>query len=83
MKYRQTFTVRGFGGFPFDMLRYDHCWPASESDSSELTERFSPLVERTVKLVRFVELKNTKPTVARWESFSWRVLDSTIETRKI
>lgn len=30
------FKVRGRGLVPFDMLRYDHCYPASSQDAAEM-----------------------------------------------
>lgn len=30
----KRFTVHGFGEFPWDMLRYDACWPETEADST-------------------------------------------------
>jgi hypothetical protein len=65
------FTVEGSGTFPFDMLRYDICWPASEPDSYRLDNG-----RMTNK--RHVKLKGLKPpTFARWTSFGWTVLEMT------
>jgi hypothetical protein len=67
------FTVEGKGEFPFDILRYDQCWPKRESeDSVSLApfERGSRFREtRQVTLVGMSE-----PTDGRWRSFGWRVL---------
>lgn len=71
------FTVRGRGEFPQDMLRYDEAEFASDED------RFDALnIERT-RHVRDVGLVcrgdgalHTKPTVALWESFGWKVVAS-------
>lgn len=30
------FTVEGSGLFPFDMLRYDQCWPKSQNGSAAI-----------------------------------------------
>jgi hypothetical protein len=58
------FGVTGTGQFPFDMLRYDLCWPSSEFDSRLLGASHQ----------RTIILKGLKlPTAARWESFGWRV----------
>lgn len=74
--YRKyEFTVTGSGSFPFDMLRYDSCYPTSGLDVTSMT--FDPDVydggmsrsrERNVRL-----RSEREPTVARWESFGWRV----------
>ncbi len=62
------FTVEGYGEFPFDMLRYDSCWPKSEGhDSYALGNRD----QRRVVLQTWSE---RGPTVGRWESFTWRVI---------
>jgi hypothetical protein len=61
------FTVDGKGEFPYDMLRYDLCWPASEGDSLGL--------HATYGIPRIINLKGLKPpTVRRWASFGWTVL---------
>jgi len=68
------FVVEGNGGFPLDMLRYDLCWPASETDSR--------LIEASKRdeyrgRVRAISLKGLKyPTERRWESFGWGVVPS-------
>jgi hypothetical protein len=65
-----TFTVEGKNDFPFDMLRYDLCWPASESDSSLISFSITqPGRERTIKLKGL-----TGPTPRRWASFGWTVV---------
>jgi hypothetical protein len=86
MLYTQTFTVRGAGQFPYDMLRYDQCFPADEGQSSLLSD--NPLtspdeffrVPRTVKMKRIVDSSKRLPTVDRWKSFGWECED--VQTRK-
>jgi hypothetical protein len=89
MIYRQTFTVRGCGDFPFDMLRYDRCYPASELESDGLDnnrvthchEHFNK--PREVKLARWVELKTGAiPTTDRWRSFGWTVVENSVKTER-
>jgi len=74
-----TFTVEGRGAFPFDMLRYDCCWPKTDDDVHALhyNEGRSALGLRTVTLV--TEHDN-KPTLGRWNSYGWNVTST--ETRK-
>lgn len=60
------FTVSGSGPFPEDMLRYDACWPASQSDVP-LPKRFTGEMH-TVNLLGLHD-----PTVGRWRSFGWTV----------
>lgn len=56
------FTVRGTGQFPFDMLRYDQCWPTDNTHALAGTE------PREVRM-----LGVNQPTVDRWISFGWMV----------
>ena len=67
------FTVEGRGSFPIDMLRYDSCWPASESrDSFEITASTRPRSGRMKRRITLLGLR--EPTVGRWESFGWNVV---------
>jgi hypothetical protein len=61
-----VFTVVGSGQFPFDMLRYDHCWPTWGDQSGLLTHT----EQRRITLSGL-----TGPTPARWASFGWKVVD--------
>lgn len=73
---RRTFTVEGGGQFPYDMLRYDQCWPSSEShDSSKLMDPYGASGGDSTR--RRVVLETdcaSGPTARRWESFNWRVV---------
>ena len=61
------FTVRGMGYFPFDMLRYDACYPGDMDAVSGLAEQCS---------LREVLLLSSKyPTIDRWRSFRWKVME--------
>ncbi len=64
MAKKQEFYVSGDGPFPFDMLRYDQCWPANESSSFILAERGMRVIEM---------VSNTRITPGRWESYGWRL----------
>jgi hypothetical protein len=76
--YRQTFRVTGMGEFPLDMLRYDHCWPATETDAASAEgPRHCP---RTVAIVRDIRQKGDVPTASRWHSFGWDVDTASIDT---
>lgn len=61
------FEVSGAGQFPFDMLRYDSCWPRRQTDVLDMTSARAG--QRTVSLLGL-----SAPTVARWESFGWTVM---------
>ena len=63
-----TFTVRGRGSFPYDMLRYDMCWPLTPDGTSNL--------EPDATHMRDVKLCGLRwPTSGRWQSFNWTVMD--------
>lgn len=66
-----TFTVEGSGVFPYDMLRYDNCWPYSEGQDSPLLDAYYAKGLRRVVLETCAE---SAPTVGRWESFTWCVI---------
>ena len=89
MKYIQRFSVTGRGFFPFDMLRYDRCWPESQDDVTNLG--LNEMV-RVVTLKRYSSVKGELPTIARWQSFRWEVMpkpvrsvtsEAYVETRKL
>lgn len=70
-----TFTVKGRGRFPLDMLRYDCAWPSSGEDvaamESSLDTRFE--LRRNPWAVRLVSESLGVPTVDRWASFGSHV----------
>jgi hypothetical protein len=64
------FEVSGRYSFPFDMLRYDRCWPRTESDSAKL----EATTRRSISVPGVIKMRGlTDPTVGRWESFGWKV----------
>jgi hypothetical protein len=70
--HAHEYLVEGVGDFPFDMLRYDNCWPATEADAYKLLARQGKDRARP----RIVMLRGLRPpTVGRWESFSWKVVE--------
>jgi len=75
-QYSFTFVVEGCGEFPFDMLRYDSCWPRTADDAAKL---YSMWRERRRVELSAADGKRWQPTTARWASFGWTVLppDST------
>jgi len=77
--YKQTFCVEGTGSFPFDMLRYDCCFPPTLEEAAKLVYSDG---RRVVRLCRFVENKKNMPTQGRWQSFGWEV-SSIIESQRI
>ncbi len=67
------FKVRGRGEFPFDMLRYDSCWPETSGDVHEMFYDKN-IKEERIKLRDIMFLSNSPPTKARWSSFMWSVV---------
>jgi hypothetical protein len=57
--------------FPIDMLRYDQAIPESEQDSVNIASSMHPrsVSQRTIRVVM-----PRQPTMARWESFGWKVI---------
>lgn len=68
-----TYAVRGQGGFPLDMLRYDRACPCREQDSYAIANLDSPH-PRTVLLIRFSVEPNRSGQEKRWESFGWKIV---------
>lgn len=73
---RWEFTVEGRHDFPFDMLRYDQCWPKREAEDSSRLGYWRP-TKSTAGSTRQVTLIGlSAPTLGRWDSFGWKVLSS-------
>lgn len=78
LKYSHEMTFEGKGVFPYDMLRYDACFPKMEKDALALRFRVdlpeSAAREGTwrVTVVRYTETKDPRWTIERWQSFGWR-----------
>jgi hypothetical protein len=66
------FTVTGKGRFPYDMLRYDECYPAPGADAEQLHPVHSGV--RSIQLQTLQPTLQWEPTVARWRSFGWSVV---------
>lgn len=68
--YVLEFEVSGVADFPFDMLRYDECFPARSEDVSKMCGRDK---RRSVTLRTYTTDRRQMPTDGRWKSFGWRV----------
>lgn len=70
--YRHTFAVDGYGAFPLDMLRYDSSWPHTGDDAGKLEAE-----DRDRRAVTLCHIGPSYwvPTVGRWSSFGWSVVD--------
>lgn len=71
------FVVEGRGDFPFDMLRYDECWPADGNSAINLVRKSKEdraPGETTFRQVclRTSISRNVHPK--RWDSFNWKVV---------
>ena len=71
------FQVEGSGQFPFDMLRYDSCYPATESDAGALEHHRRE--RRTVAVIANVVEASSVPTYGRWRSFMWTVVKDSLQ----
>jgi hypothetical protein len=65
-RIRYEYIVTGRGEFPWDMLRYDACWPATSTDVAKMTGEFDWRMPRSVVMRSY-----SKPTIDRWSSFNW------------
>lgn len=72
--YRWKLTVCGLGPFPFDMLRYDGCYPFSSADAAKLerNREYGLGIYEVVLVMNSVS--SAGPTVDRWKSFLWHVV---------
>ncbi len=71
------FQVEGAGQFPFDMLRYDSCHPATESDAAALEHHRKE--RRKVTLLATAPDAKNAPSNGRWRSFMWTVVDGSLQ----
>lgn len=71
IKYRVA-PLSTLGRFPFDMLRYDGAFPASETDSAVIEATTFP-GSKEARPVELIATFNGAPNDARWRSFGWRV----------
>lgn len=78
MKCNMTaITVEGCGSFPTDMLRYDACVPDGQEDVNKIDGGYAEWGRgsRQVNLRMYTPVGGREgATVARWESFGWRVI---------
>ena len=64
-------VIKGKGDFPIDMLRYDDCFPATESDSYAIAKTFDSYGEWEICVKKQVRTysKVRDWTNGRWASF--------------
>lgn len=76
MKTHKTlYAVEGAGRFPFDMLRYDASYPLHEAHTGASGMGGDYDAPRRVVVLVHEGYREWRPTVARWESFGWRVVE--------
>ena len=66
------FVVDGSGEFLFDMLRYDHCWPATSVDANNM--RAQVRLRRLTLCTYAHGDRSGTPSEATWSSFAWKVV---------
>lgn len=72
---KEIWTVQGTGNFPIDMLRYDSCFPASETESHKITASFQEHGPHKIRLARYRQSDmRAEPHYERWKSFCWEVV---------
>lgn len=69
---RRHFVVTGDGDFPFDMLRYDECWPVDIESAMAMRTDSEPTPQHRRVLHLASDLEGA-PNVARWKSQGWTV----------
>lgn len=82
----RLFTVEGTGEFPYDMLRYDQCWPHYSEDASALGSPYTAEERRSRRRVVLECAHDSGPCEERWASFTWRVVERGMpnaETRRV
>lgn len=84
IKSLTTFKVSGTGTFPIDMLRYDQCWPKTEShDTLAISNSFNPRNIGAPWVITLVTTRASGPTVDRWASFGWKVDPESINKQRL
>lgn len=63
------FKVIGRGEFPFDMLRYDECFPADGESALKLGHS-----DNNRRMVTLRTCRSTNIHEGRWVSFGWQVV---------
>ena len=75
-----TYLVKGKGGFPMDMLRYDAAWPADPDAGDAIWENIFYHDREKQAATKPIRLRSHyEPAKERWNSFGWIVLRVVIE----
>lgn len=82
-KHTYEYYVTGSGEFPWDMLRYDACWPTDSIEAFKMGIGFWGHDDEYKKL-RSIKMRSYRePTIGRWSSFTWSVGLHNLETRRL
>jgi len=75
-----TFEVTGAGDFPYDMLRYDRCFPMRETEDSYNMDVSTHKKYGEPRVIRLGMHGSgfRGPTVERWQSFGWHVVKGSV-----
>lgn len=72
-----TVRLRGCFNFPHDMLRYDQCYPKSETDSNAIARTWAmggSDQDEVIEVKRVTSNARWEPTKGRWEAYNWKVI---------
>lgn len=86
MLYRTRFSVVGGFAFPVDMLRYDGCYPQTETDANRIAAaiRHEDRASKgePINLERIHDGRDPNLTDARWRSFLWSIVPESVQTER-
>jgi len=71
MKWRHVARITFTGAFPMDMLRYDSCWPESQTDITAIIKRRGD--NTVVRVVKYSPFKQWPFADGRWASFGCHI----------
>jgi len=74
---QHVYYVTGTGTFPYDMLRYDSCWPMTGVDAAKIDWYENNARGRENRSIRMLSFR--EPTIDRWSSFGWLVGTENLE----
>lgn len=68
----RLFQVKGSGNFPFEMLGFDQCWPASQVHADAI--RMSCPTVADERSITLATREPGAPTPRRWAEYHWQVI---------
>ena len=76
-----TYFVAGYEAFPFDMLRHDNAWISSQEHLHPAIESLSDWGSEKRRIIKVTGV--SLPTIARWNSFGWSIVDRSLKVINI